>query len=758
MWDDPLSQTTATATNLCGVAYSVTVTDANGCMTTTATTISPIFVDVSSYLVTTSAVWTPANNPINPGSSVIIIGFNFAVASGVTLTIQDMTFKFLHNASAVVNRGITTSSKGGYLILDNTTFTSNDCDTCLWFGVGTQGYPDENQGPFNNTPQGKIKLINNSLIEDASSGVGVQGGGIIQAFSSTFKNNARDVTFGPYTKQSNISTLVNCTFICDQPIKLLECGGAPIGGTINHIYLYRVNGVLITGNTFINAYNFDKDSRSTGIFSISASYRVQGNTFDDLTKGIFAISTAGASRIIARFNTFNVQQGIVTNGTTFDHIADNTFNVPTVTNFLTFGILMINSSGFVIKDNQFTGISLDFQRGVIVDNSNGGGGSIKFNTFDDLAVGTQTQLDNPLLEISCNSYTNNLAAWGINPQSPGFTLKTQGVSCSSIKKRAGNLFNDPPNSLCTLPDIANHIFSTIPFTYYGHGFPPETVPTCVSSIVTVFPCFATSPDLISCDTGAGPISDPQLMAIIHTTTDPVEKQLAINELMVNLLDDGKEQQAEIFLELLQEKEARKRLVGRYIARKEHTKARNMLAMIPQVMQEDIRFVQLHTIFCDLGDSGKTVFEMDSAQENLIRDVGASPTRVSANAQAALNLVFGDTIPIIIEEFIIQNNSRMSALTVDQPEEEIFEADIINIYPNPAKHSVTIQYYLNDNSSEIELVLYNILGKSVEAIKLPHVLGANTYTLNIKELPKGAYFCKILVDDNPLSVKKLILLK
>ncbi len=39
LWDDPLSQTTATATNLCAGLYNVTVSDANGCTSTNSTTV-----------------------------------------------------------------------------------------------------------------------------------------------------------------------------------------------------------------------------------------------------------------------------------------------------------------------------------------------------------------------------------------------------------------------------------------------------------------------------------------------------------------------------------------------------------------------------------------------------------------------------------------------------------------------------------------------------------------------------------------------
>ena len=55
LWNDPMTQTNATATNLCAQGYSVTVTDSVGCTPSIAVTIAepaPIIVDVDSVNVT----------------------------------------------------------------------------------------------------------------------------------------------------------------------------------------------------------------------------------------------------------------------------------------------------------------------------------------------------------------------------------------------------------------------------------------------------------------------------------------------------------------------------------------------------------------------------------------------------------------------------------------------------------------------------------------------------------------------------------
>ncbi|MBW8050836.1 MAG: T9SS type A sorting domain-containing protein [Cytophagales bacterium] len=89
-------------------------------------------------------------------------------------------------------------------------------------------------------------------------------------------------------------------------------------------------------------------------------------------------------------------------------------------------------------------------------------------------------------------------------------------------------------------------------------------------------------------------------------------------------------------------------------------------------------------------------------------------------------------------------------------DDIIQKYNIRIYPNPTKSSVTINYSLNDNSKVIELSLYNIFGQKVKAIRLPSV-HTGTYTLNLKDLSEGTYFCNIFIGGKLLSVKKLILI-
>ncbi len=78
----------------------------------------------------------------------------------------------------------------------------------------------------------------------------------------------------------------------------------------------------------------------------------------------------------------------------------------------------------------------------------------------------------------------------------------------------------------------------------------------------------------------------------------------------------------------------------------------------------------------------------------------------------------------------------------------YENKEINIYPNPAKNTVTISF--SDKIKSISLK--NILGKTVFA---ENDINVNSYGLDINKLPEGVYFIEIISSGNRKFLKKLI---
>ncbi len=78
--------------------------------------------------------------------------------------------------------------------------------------------------------------------------------------------------------------------------------------------------------------------------------------------------------------------------------------------------------------------------------------------------------------------------------------------------------------------------------------------------------------------------------------------------------------------------------------------------------------------------------------------------------------------------------------------------IINVYPQPAKNSLTIMHY---NTKCTKAIVYNVIGNKVLECSLPK--NTNGFSLNIEGLNNG-YFYINLLDDNNNSVGKKKFLK
>jgi hypothetical protein len=75
--------------------------------------------------------------------------------------------------------------------------------------------------------------------------------------------------------------------------------------------------------------------------------------------------------------------------------------------------------------------------------------------------------------------------------------------------------------------------------------------------------------------------------------------------------------------------------------------------------------------------------------------------------------------------------------------------ISEFYPNPAKEIVCFDYYLNKPA---KLVVMDILGNEVKRIRLSE---RGTQKINISDLSKGIYFGNVVVNNETIAIKKLI---
>ena len=77
--------------------------------------------------------------------------------------------------------------------------------------------------------------------------------------------------------------------------------------------------------------------------------------------------------------------------------------------------------------------------------------------------------------------------------------------------------------------------------------------------------------------------------------------------------------------------------------------------------------------------------------------------------------------------------------------------ISNLYPNPAKNLVTIDYKINKPSY---VIIRNILGSEIKKVMLNTF--ESTHTIDISELISGTYFYSFVTEDKIIKTKRLII--
>ncbi|RMG19414.1 MAG: T9SS C-terminal target domain-containing protein [Bacteroidetes bacterium] len=75
------------------------------------------------------------------------------------------------------------------------------------------------------------------------------------------------------------------------------------------------------------------------------------------------------------------------------------------------------------------------------------------------------------------------------------------------------------------------------------------------------------------------------------------------------------------------------------------------------------------------------------------------------------------------------------------------------YPNPAKKFTTVEYQLPTGVIQAEIRIYNLIGKEIQVQKVTEVSGK--LTLQTHQLKAGVYVIYLVVDNKPLTSRKLI---
>lgn len=79
---------------------------------------------------------------------------------------------------------------------------------------------------------------------------------------------------------------------------------------------------------------------------------------------------------------------------------------------------------------------------------------------------------------------------------------------------------------------------------------------------------------------------------------------------------------------------------------------------------------------------------------------------------------------------------------------------VTAYPNPFKEVVNLEIETNNTNPTI-IKIYDIIGVQKQVIELDEFTSKGKFTIQIKDLAEGIYFCNIYSNEKLLDSKKII---
>ncbi|MBI4945626.1 MAG: PKD domain-containing protein [Bacteroidetes bacterium] len=194
------------------------------------------------------------------------------------------------------------------------------------------------------------------------------------------------------------------------------------------------------------------------------------------------------------------------------------------------------------------------------------------------------------------------------------------------------------------------------------------------------------------------------------------------------------------------------LAGLYLADSNLTAASGKLNLLPNSTPADQAYINLNRMLITLGSEGKTVFAIDSAQEQLVRQIAAMPASCLArtNARAILLLVFNERF---LEEIPSSPQLRMAQNQEEIPTEITTETEN-SIYPNPANENAELHYQLSAGESGT-LDIFSIVGNKVASYPIPST--QEQFIIPVKSFQNGLYLYRFSVNGELMEEGKLVVI-
>ncbi len=175
--------------------------------------------------------------------------------------------------------------------------------------------------------------------------------------------------------------------------------------------------------------------------------------------------------------------------------------------------------------------------------------------------------------------------------------------------------------------------------------------------------------------------------------------------------------------------------------------------IPPLLQVRIQFCRLQTISLNLLKSGKSYSDIDSMQEQSIRNIATTNTRSAIQAQNILSFVFDEYYPEIIEE---DSSAKRAVRNEYLVNDAIMDNVQLEIFPNPMADYLTISYNLPKGAFAAEIIIYDQLGRVMKNVYLSE--NQHEAQFDISTISNGLYILRMNINDQPITNRKIIIFK
>jgi hypothetical protein len=440
-WDTGLEG--ASMSNLDLGTYSITVTDATGCVGDTVVEVTSLGTPAVNFDYTSNLIIdspTYALNDLN-GDGIIKIKGNITVASGVTYLMETKRIEFGYGEDPF--SGIIVSDNATLSITKNSILKGINACKSVWDGIIIADNSVNNEGAISYTANPGKLIMDKVNIYDAKIAVKTKDTnpsivtedfkyGTVEASNSVFTDNAIGFQIVSNNDLSSQNSIHKTIFLLEDSTIL-----NPV-----HIELMDVENLVVLKNSFFGNDEVANEHRGMAIRAVNSSLFVaedinsdfmhlstDGNEFYNLSAGIKSINTDGIDRKIQITGNYftKVNQGIEIDQFASGVISSNEFDVPKGSQGArTYGVQLGSHSSLVVTDNVFSTANNSpvHRYGVILTGSDTNKMDVYRNQFDgNFTAANLFEGDNLKTFIDCNTYSGtndhhwHIAAGKIGDQS-----------------------------------------------------------------------------------------------------------------------------------------------------------------------------------------------------------------------------------------------------------------------------------------------------------------------------------------------------